>query len=387
MIIPAVCRLAARIFRNAAPEVGLGVRNTGDFRALANNTRLFATTIAIMTVMMTIFNTLGSDLRDTYKRHPFDIWLELRESNPQTLTALSAIDGVDDAYGVYTTWGTLPDHGTFMNGLVGVGGADFFDFYHANIPDETVTALNNLKDNEIVTTFIFRDKLGLAIGDILTVQLEEGLFDYRITGFLDTNWNIGHTGFIAAETYKNHLGAENYSHIVVRTDDDPDVVKNNILRAYAKDVLMINTKQEMEDANADKVMGIFNAINTYAYFAMLIGLLGIVNNMIACFLSRQRHLAMYRSIGMSKKSAGRMLMTEAMTIGIVGLLTGLFTGIIVMGAIPFLVGVLWGNVAVVVPIMKIVAICIAGMAAMLACSLVPFVKSRNISIMDNIRYE
>ena len=134
-------------------------------------------------------------------------------------------------------------------------------------------------------------------------------------------------------------------------------------------------------------MGIFNAINTYAYFAMLIALLGIVNNITACFLGRRRNLALYRCIGMSRNGTGRMLMTEAVTIGIVGVLAGLLTAILSMGAIPFFVGMFWGNVTVVVPVLKIASFCIAGIVIMLICSLIPSFRGKNISIMDNIRYE
>ena len=151
--------------------------------------------------------------------------------------------------------------------------------------------------------------------------------------------------------------------------------------------MFIQTKDEMEAANSDKVMGVFNAINTYAWFAMLIGILGIINNMVACFLSRQRNLALYRCVGMSVKGMGRMLTTEAVATGILGILTGLLTGILMAQAAPSVVGLLWGNVTVVLPALKIVALCAIGIAAMLLCFQAPFAISKNISIMDKIRYE
>jgi hypothetical protein len=58
-----------------------------------------------------------------------------------------------------------------------------------------------------------------------------------------------------------------------------------------------------------------------------------------------------------------------------------------MGSIPFLVGMFWGNVSVAVPFMKIFGMCAAGVAAMYLCSLVPLAGSRKISIMDSLRYE
>ena len=387
LIIPAVCRIAARIIGKAPHEIVLGVRNAGDLKALVNNIRLFATTMAIMAFMTTIFNTLGTDLRDSFQRENYDVFMELRESNSKTIKDLSCIDGVSDCYGFYLTWGSLPDYGTFLNGLIGIDGMNHFDYFPADISSEAAVTLSNLKDNEMVTSYIFRDKLGLKLGDIITVQLAEGVFTYVITGFIDTNWGIGHVGYISSDTYKADIGTEYFSHIAVKAKDSPDAVKNNILRAFSKNVLSIQTKREMKEANADKVIGIFNAIKIYAYFAMFIGLLGIINNMIACFLGRRRNLALYRCIGMSGKSVGRMLTTEAVTIGIIGVLTGVTTGILTMGAIPFLVGMLWGNVTVAVPVVDITVMCVLGIAAMLICSLIPLIKGRNISIMDNIRYE
>jgi hypothetical protein len=48
---------------------------------------------------------------------------------------------------------------------------------------------------------------------------------------------------------------------------------------------------------------------------------------------------------------------------------------------------MWGNVEVSAPVTKISIMCAAGIAAMLACSVIPFIKGKNITIMDNIRYE
>lgn len=388
LLIPPVCRLASFATRRAVHEIVLGVRNTGDFRALVNNTRLFATIISIMVFMLTLLNSMGTDLKNSYERSiKYDISAVLRQSGPEQLERLSKTEGVADFCGTYDAFPAISNYGTFLN-LIAVDNTDFFNFFHAEIPPDTQMALGNLGDGRnIVTTYILRDKLKLDIGDILTLQLEDGSFDYRITGFLDTNWGIGHVGYISSDIYKADTGIEHYSNIYVKTAGDPDIVKTNIMRALSRDVLSMQTRREFEAANSDKVMGVFNSINTYALFAMLIGLLGIINNIIACFLDRLRNLALYRCIGMSRKSAGRMLMTEAVTIATIGVVTGLGTGIVMTSAVPLAVGMFWGNVTVSAPVVSIVAMCAAGVTVMLLCSLIPTIQGRNISIMDNIRYE
>ena len=388
LVMPQVCRLAAIALRRVSFVVALGVRNTGDYKALVNNARLFATVIATMIFMMTLFNTLATDMRNTYQRERYDISVELRESGPGELARLAETEGVLGFCGAYETYAEIRNYGAFMNGLFGIDSLDFFEYSQAYVPQETYAALRSLNDGRnIVTTNIMREKLGLKIGDTLSLKMDNGIADYKVTGFLDSNYGLGYIGFISSENYRADMGVRNYSKILIKADGNPDEVKNNIQRALLHDVLSAQTKAELEAANADKVEAIFNAINTYAWFAMLIGILGIINNMIACFMSRQRGIALYRCIGMSAKDTGRLLMTEAAAIGIIGALTGGATGIIMMQAIPYVVGMLWGYVAVVAPLIQLILLCVCSISAMLLCSLIPAAKGRNIMIMDNIRYE
>ncbi|MCL2059477.1 MAG: FtsX-like permease family protein [Oscillospiraceae bacterium] len=390
LLIPHLCGFAAFATRNSNSnyEIALGVRNIGDFKAMVNNIRLFAAIIAIMAFMMTLFNSMGADLRDSYAKEKFDIQMELRESGPESLGLLSGMDGVSNVNGIFVATPEIPSHGSFFNELVGIEDEYYFKMVSIDIPSECRAALDALGDGRnIITTGIMRDKLGLKIGDTLTLQLDNGAYDYEITGFVDTNRSIGHMGFISAENYKAGMGVENYTFVCVVAEGDPDVVKGGIERLFASDILSIQTKDEMEAANVDKVMGVFNAINTYAWFAMLIGILGIINNMVACFLSRQRNLALYRCVGMSVQGMGRMLMTEAAATGIVGVVAGLLTGFLMMLAAPSVVGLLWGNITVVIPVLQIAALCAIGIAAMLLCFRAPFAISKNISIMDKLRYE
>lgn len=388
LLIPSLCHLAAFILQGAPHDVWLGLRNVGDFKALINNTRLFATVIAIMVFMMTIFSSLTNDLQNMYEREHYDITVQLRESTPAALNRLSSTDGVISYYGVYTASADINSHNSFMNAVIGIDDLTYFSYSPAKISDDTQAAIDTLDNGQnIITTNILRKKLGLNIGDILTLQFDNSTYDFKITGFLDTNYSIGHVGFISSENLKTATGIQDYSQILVRTSGNPKTVKNNILRMLAKDVLLIKTKLERKAANAGKIEGIFNAINTYAYFAMFIGVFGIINNMAACFLDRRRNLALYRCIGMCTRSARRMLVTESIAIGVVGTFIGLGTGLIMTGTIPAIVDMIWGSVIIVVPAIKIVCMCAAGITAMLICAVLPFIKIKNITIMDSIRYE
>jgi putative ABC transport system permease protein len=164
-------------------------------------------------------------------------------------------------------------------------------------------------------------------------------------------------------------------------------VKNNILRTLTKEVMLTQTKQELTSANADKVVGIFSAINSYCYLALLVGIIGIVNNLIASFIERKRSFAMLRCVGMSKKGLNRMLVTEAVGMGVFGVAFGIACALIMSAAIPAAVSIFWGRVVTQLAVREMVIIGTVGILAMLAISIVPVVRSEKMSLIETIKYE
>ncbi|HEX2945922.1 MAG TPA: FtsX-like permease family protein [Clostridia bacterium] len=370
-------------------DIILGIRNICDNKSLLNNIQLFSAAIAIVAFMSSIFNSMSADLIKAYDRDTkYDILLVLRHTDLQTLSKISAIEGVRDCFGSYRADPDIPDHNTFFNMLYGIDNAKFFDYNIVKQLDTNKEAMANLDmGKNIITTNILKDKLGLKMGDPLVIKFGSRNVRYTVTGFVETNFGIGHVGYISADNFKKDAGVSDYTEIYIKTKGNPDTVKINILRALNRDVMSINTKEELKIANSDKVDPIFNAIRVYSYIALLVGLIGIVNNLIAGFLQRKRSLAMLRSIGMSRRSMNRMLITEAAGMGLSGILFGLATAVVMSSTIPSIVSIFWGKVTVVLPMLQMEVMGAAGVLAMLAIAAVPVVKGNRLSIIESIKYE
>jgi putative ABC transport system permease protein len=354
-----------------------------------NNIQLFSAAIAIVVFMASMFNSMGADLLKAFERNmTFDISMVLRHSDSNTMTALSQVDGVASSAGSYQTHTVIQNYQTFLNVLYGIDNKDFFNFNPVRGLDanqEALATLNNGKN--IITSNVLKGKLGLKKGDTLLVQFGSKNVAYTVTGFVETNVGIGHVGYISAENYKTDMGVSDYDFIYVKAKDNVLQVKNNILRALGKEVMSIQTKGEITAANADKVISMFNAINSYCYLALLIGIIGIVNNLVASFIERKRSFAMYRCIGMSKKGLNRMLITEAAGMGLLGVSFGIGCALIMSSVIPVAVSVFWGRVEVQLAVKEMVIIGSAGILAMLAISIVPVLRSDKMSLIETIKYE
>ena len=116
-------------------------------------------------------------------------------------------------------------------------------------------------------------------------------------------------------------------------------------------------------------------------------LIGIINNLVASFIERKRSFAMYRCIGLSKRSLNRMLVTEAVAMGVFGVTFGLGGALVMSAAIPAAVSVLWGQVTVQLALKEMVVMGVAGVLAMLAISLVPVLSTDKLSLIETIKYE
>jgi ABC-type antimicrobial peptide transport system permease subunit len=90
---------------------------------------------------------------------------------------------------------------------------------------------------------------------------------------------------------------------------------------------------------------------------------------------------------MSKKGISKMMLTEAIAVGILGSLSGFISAVIMMNAIPLIVGMMWGDVAVKPATAQIAVLCIGGLIAMIIISALPLRNSGKISIMESMRYE
>ncbi len=391
-LVPFLTRHISRLVEGLpwlSPDVALGVRNIRDSKTLLNNVQLFSAAIAIVAFMASMFNTMGSDLLAAFENGmKYDISLVLRHSDPQSLARLGSLPDVQSFTGTYQTHTAILNHQTFLNVLYGIESADFFDYFPVGLLEENRQALASLGQGRyIVTSNVLKGKLGLNIGDSLLIQFGSKEVAYTITGFVETNMGIGHVGYISAENYRQDMGTADYDFIYLKTRGRAASARDNILRALNKEVMSIQTKAEITAANADKVVSMFNAINSYCYLALLIGAIGIVNNLVAGFIDRKRSFAMLRCVGMSKKSLNRMLVTEALLMGLLGVTFGLVCALVMSAAIPAAVSVFWGKVTVQLAVKEMTLMGLVGMGAMLGISAAPVLSSHKLNLIETIKYE
>jgi putative ABC transport system permease protein len=96
---------------------------------------------------------------------------------------------------------------------------------------------------------------------------------------------------------------------------------------------------------------------------------------------------MYRSIGMSKRQIIKVIVVESLSGGIVGGVSGVLTGIMLISIIPFVMTSLGMPLPITNSPKLLLYSFLSGVVIMLVSSVSPALKSSKLNIIEAIKYE
>lgn len=393
LIIPLVVRILVKLVLSTnmlSDENSIAVKNIDNNKSFLNNIKLIAVSIAGVLLIITISNSMSKDIENSYEKyHGYNIKLSHSSADQRFVDQLNQIKGVQGSNNTYEMENVLiTNHDYYLNRVYGIGGIDYFSYVKAKLRENDITAIQQLNNGRnVVVTDILMSKLDLKIGDPLVLDFKGKQGEYTITGSIDSSFNIGNMVFVSADNMSNDSGLKYYTDTYVKTDGDVDQVYNEIKRTFLKDILLIRTMQELKDINKGFISGMFNIIIAYSLLAVLISVVGIINNLIVSFIERKRFLGIYRSIGMSKSQLKRMLVMESTIIGIFGVLIGLIGAVALIEIVPFMLRFMYGSIVMYYSIATFIIISGMSIIIMMLTSFIPVLKSNKMSIMETIKYE
>lgn len=393
LIVPMAVRILIKLLVGTnlfSNEASIAIKNIDNNKSFLNNIKLIAVSIAGILLIFTISSSMSRDIENSYEKyHGYDIKLSHSQADTSFVEQLNQVAGVKGSNNTFEMENVqISNKQYYLNRVYGIGGIDYFNYVKANLRDDDIKAINQMNSGRnVVVTDILMSKLSLNIGDQLVLDFKGKQGEYTITGSIDSSFNIGNMVFISAENMSNDSGLKYYTDTYIQTEGDVNQVYNDIKRTFLKDIVLIRTMQELKDINKGFIGGMFDIIIAYSLLAVLIGVVGIINNLIVSFIERKRFLGIYRSIGMSKSQLKKMLVTESTFIGIFGVLIGLIGAVALIEIVPFMLSFMYGSIIMYYSISTFVVLAGMSIVIMMLTSFIPVLKSNKMSIMETIKYE
>lgn len=233
----------------------------------------------------------------------YDISLVGRAIDQDFCDRLSEVEGVESFANSYEiSLAQIEEKNFYFNTLYGIDDESFFDYMGAEIGDEAYEALGSLNDGRnIVLTELIASKVGVKVGDTISIKVGAKSYDYTVTGLVDSSFKLGNIGFISAANLSSDYEVTYYTNTYVKVADGATAtqVRNNIKAEFLEELISIQTLDELIEINSDLIVSIFRIINAYAILALIIGIIGMVNNVSKSFALGKASVPVLKNINLT----------------------------------------------------------------------------------------
>ncbi len=391
LLVPYITNIFLRVFEKVynrifGNEGVIAVKNLRNNKSILNNISLLAIGISSLLMINTISYSVITEISSFYSDADFEVWMWAPEADREFDTKIKTVDGVEDVYGVIgANMVNIADSDHTINLIHGVDENKFLDFWEMDVAKGD---LNRLKDGRyILLTYALRDKFEVDIGDTLSLKLQRGERSYIVSGFFDSlRWN-GNYAMVSERFLKSDMGNGYYQDIYLKTTKDPNVVVKSIKSKFARIRPTVTTVAEMEGNDQKSNAQLFTILKGFSIMTLVIGVFGVLNNLIISFIKRKRSLAIYRSLGMSKSQIIKMIFIEALTGGIIGGTMGIIAGFLMVAIMPNIMKAMDSPIPMHYSFQLFFYSLIAGIAIKVVASISPALRSSKLNIVEAIKYE
>lgn len=226
--------------------------------------------------------------------------------------------------------------------------------------------------------------LDCDVGD--TIQLSNGNRDvpYTIAGSFKSR--ASDVQAVIPSAYATEDFSQSVFGFMAYTAADPDAIMIQVRELFGDTWNWSRTVEEFNNDSLSTIGGFLAPMNYMTYFILLLAAIGIINNLLINYIQKRRSIAMYKSVGQSNRQNIKMTMIEGLTSGFLGAVIGMAISAMEIQTI-FIVA---GPKISMMPKLDFKTFLLAGIlgiAVTLIGSAVPIIKSKNMKIVEEIKFE
>lgn len=262
---------------------------------------------------------------------------------------------------------------------------NFFDL----VRTEDNRTIQHLNQGKVIVGSVLAERMQLKPGDFIPLETDLGTQQLQITATTNDYIAGGLTVYMSMPQAQKLLKVEGASVFVVTAD------KSKLSEVGSAIQTLCQTNGLIFQSYADLVKFIDNMMNgVIASLWMLLALgciiasMGLVNTLTMNILEQTREIGMLRVVAMTRGQVRRMVFSQALLMGIIGILPGAVAGIFVAYAISqSAMAVLGHNIVYHFRPWLILGCLAFGICVVLLASLIPAERAARLKLSSALHYE
>ena len=390
MLVPFVTGLlvgiVGKLYGLVAGNIGLlAAKNLRENQNILNSITLLALGIATLLTINTLsFSVLESVTNVWGENITHDIAIQV-PGDTGVLEEIAATEGVTEVMPTVSAHSVAVEGSQYnINWLEGVNPQQYLNFYNMDVSQQTLDLLGQGR-NILLGTFM-ASLLEVVPGDAITLETSSGPREYTVVGVLPVLFNNGSFGVIDIQWLQEDMQIKYYTDFLVNAQD-PEITAVSLREGLNYRRAQVFTIASLEEENYSGNAQMFMILKGFSILMMVIGIVGVINNLLVSFLQRRRVLAMLRSVGMSRVQIRTMVLWESLTGGVIGGGIGVGSGLLLLAVLPWVLDGMLLPVPVILSPSLLVWSWLAGVTVMVLASVAPAFNSSRLNIIQAINFE
>lgn len=201
---------------------------------------------------------------------------------------------------------------------------DYFDLIEGNESE----VMSGIRNGEVVLGSVLSQRLNLHMGDTIPLETNQGSTSLRIVGVTNEYIAGGLTLYLEAEFAKKLLNIDGTDVVVIKAAPKELATVEDQLRALCNEAgMMFQSNVDLERIIQSKLNGMVGGLWAVLAVGTLIAALGLINTLAMNILEQTREIGMLRVVAMTRWQIRKMILAQAMIMGIIGIVPGVLTGI------------------------------------------------------------
>lgn len=377
-------RLYGGIFGN---EGRLAARNMRDNKNMIQNITLLFISISAVIAITVVGDFVTTYVSDVFNGAELEGFAD-GHMEPEFVEQVKEMDGMEKVLPVYVFENQMQGNGLTFTRLEATDNVEWYSsmlalhYTKSGMKEQTVSAFSG--ERAVLLSESCMEQMGASVGDMITLTNGTGQSEYRVAGsFKSRATDV--EAVIPSKYAEIDFGASVYGFLAY-TAADPDAVMVQIRDLFGETSNWSRTVEEFNTDALSTVGAFLQPMHSMTYFILLLATVGIINNLLINYIQKRRTIAMYKSVGLSNKQNRKMTLIEGFSSGLIGAAIAIFVSYMEIQTI-FLVA---GPKISTVPEMDAGVFLSAGamgIVVTLIGSVVPIFKSRQMKLVEEIKFE
>lgn len=263
--------------------------------------------------------------------------------------------------------------------------ADFFDLVAGN----SRTVVRQLAGGDVVVGSVLAMRRNLTVGDTIEIKTGVGAIERPIAAINNDYLGGGLTVYMDRTVASELLQIEGVDALIVSAEPARLRSVEMELRALCdQSGLILQSYADLISLIDGMVNGVVGSLWMLLALGCGIATMGLVNTLTMNILEQTREIGMLRVVAMTRRQVRHMILSQALVLGVLGILPGVLVGIFVQFAIGLSSQVVLGHdVTFNFRLSLFLGAAAIGMALVLLSSLIPAERAARLKMAAALQYE